>query len=371
MQTAQIYTLVNAVNKQAFGSQAITVSDPAGLISLGKNVLSSSTNTESFLNALLQRIGETIYAQRLYTNKLRDLNISEMRWGAILQKLSFKMPEAVADDAYNLVDGQSVDHYVVAKPEVDQKLFVSRAPYSFFRTTPMWQLDEAFTSESAMGAFISNVNISVRNAMEATLENLGRLTIATGVAEATGTGQAVHLVTEYNAASGRTVTAAGALLDPDFLRFAIRRIKRVSKGMTDMSELYNDGTITRHTPYEMQRLRVLSDFNLALETVVEYSAFNRQFVELNGFTELNYWQSATPGEEAQIKVKKLSDGTNAEINNVVAIIHDRDAMGIYQQFERTLTTPVNARAAYFNTFYHTMSNRLVDQSENLVYFTLD
>lgn len=371
MQTAQIYTLVNAVNKQAFGSQAITVSDPAGLISLGKTVLSSSTNTESFLNALVQRIGQTIYAQRLYSNKLRDLNISEMRWGAILQKLSFKMPEAVADDAYNLVDGQSIDHYVVAKPEVDQKLFVARAPYSFYRTTPMWQLDEAFTSESAMGAFISNVNISVRNAIEATLENLGRLTIATGVAEATGTGQAVHLVTEYNAASGRTVTAAGALLDPDFLRFAIRRIKRVSKGMTDMGVLYNDGTIERHTPYEMQRVRILSDFALALETEVEYSAFNRQFVELEGFTELNYWQSATPGEEAQIKVKKLSDGTDAEINNVVAILHDRDALGIYQQFERTLTTPVNARGAYFNTFYHSMNNRLVDQSENLVYFALD
>lgn len=371
MNTAQIYTLVNAVNKQAFGTQAITVSDPAGLISLGKTVLSSSTNTESFLNALVQRIGETIYAQRLYTNKLRDLNISDMRWGAILQKLSFKMPEAVADDAYNLVDGQSIDHYVVAKPEVDQKLFVARAPYSFFRTTPMWQLDEAFTSESAMGAFISNVNISVRNAIETTLENLGRLTIATGVAEATGAGQAVHLVTEYNAVPGHTVTAASALLDPDFLRYAVRRIKRVSKGMTDMSALYNDGTITRHTPYEMQRLRVLSDFNLALETVVEYSAFNRQFVELEGFTELNYWQSATAGEEAQIKVKKLSDGTDTTISNVVAIVHDRDALGIYQQFERTLTTPVNARGAYFNTFYHAMNNRLVDQSENLVYFALD
>ena len=371
MNTAQIYTLVNAVNKQAFGVNAISVSDPAGLISLGKTVLSSSTNTESFLNALVQRIGETIYAQRLYTNKLRDLNISDMRWGAILQKISFKMPEAVADDAYNLTDGQSIDHYIVSKPEVDQKLFVARAPYSFYRTTPMWQLDEAFTSETAMGAFISNVNIAVRNALETTLENLGRLTIGTGVVEASAAGQAVHLVTEFNGLNGTSLTAATAMFDSAFLRYAVRRIKRVSKGMTDMSTLYNDGTITRHTPYEAQRLRVLSDFNLALETVVEYSAFNRQFVELNGFTELNYWQSATPGEEAQIKVKKLSNSVDTTVDNVVAVLHDRDAIGIYQQFERTLTTPVNARGAYFNTFYHSMNNRLVDQSENFVYFDLN
>ncbi len=371
MQTAQIYTLVNAVSKQAFGTQAITVNDPAGLISLGNQVLSSSTNTESFLNSLIQRIGQTIYAQRLYENKLRDMNIASMRWGAILQKLSFPMPEAMADDAYNLVDGQSVDQYIVSKPEVDQKLFVARAPYMFMRTTPLWQLEEAFLSESAMGGFISNVNIAVRNALETALENLGRLTIATGVAEATATGQNVKLITDYNNASGASITPANALLNSDFLRYAIRRIKRVSKGMTDMGSLYNDGSITRHTPLEEQRIRVLSDFTLALETVVEYAAFHEEYARLDGYTELNFWQSANPGDEENIIVKKISDGETATINNVVAIVHDRDAIGIYQEFERTLTSGVNARGAYFNTFYHAMSNRLVDRSENLVYFTLD
>lgn len=370
MQTAQIYTLVNAVSKQAYGSQAIMVNDPAGLISLGNQVLSSSVNTESFLNSLLQRIGQTLYAQRLYDNKLKDMNIASMRWGAILQKLSFPLPEAVEDDAYNLVNGQSIDQYVVAKPDVDQKLFVARAPYMFMRTTPLWQLEEAFQSESAMAGFISNVNISVRNALEVALENLGRLTIATGIAEASATSQHVKLLTEYNNASGASLAPASALLNSDFLRYAIRRIKRVLKGMTDMGMLYNDGTMQRHTPYEAQRIRVLSDFNLALETVVEYAAFHEEYSKLEGFTELNFWQSSQAGSEGSISVKKISDGTDFTADNVVAVAHDRDAIGIYQQFERTLTSPVNARGAYFNTFYHSMNNRLVDRSENFVYFTL-
>lgn len=371
MQTAQIYTLVNAVSKQAYGSQAITVNDPAGLISLGNQVLSSSTNTESFLNSLLQRIGQTIYAQRLYENKLRDMNIADMRWGAILQKLSFPLPEAVEDDAYNLVDGQSIDQYVVAKPDVDQKLFVARAPYMFKRTTPLWQLEEAFLSESAMAGFISNVNISVRNALEVALENLGRLNIATGIAEASAATQKVKLITDYNNDSGASITPANALLDSAFLRYAIRRIKRVSKGMTDMGVLYNDGTVERHTPFDAQRIRVLSDFTLALETVVEYAAFHEEYARLEGYTELNFWQASEAGSEGSISVKKVSDGTNFTADNVVAVVHDRDAIGIYQQFERTLTSPVNARGAYYNTFYHSMNNRLVDRSENFVYFTLD
>lgn len=372
MQTAQIYTLVNAVSKQAYGSQAITVNDPAGLISLGNQVLSSSTNTESFLNSLLQRIGQTIYAQRLYENKLRDMNIASMRWGAILQKLSFPLPEAVEDDAYNLVDGQSIDQYVVAKPDVDQKLFVARAPYMFMRTTPLWQLEEAFQSESAMAGFISNVNISVRNALEVALENLGRLTIATGIAEASAATQRVQLLTEYNtiASPTTTLTPDSALLNSDFLRYAIRRIKRVSKGMTDMGVLYNDGTVQRHTPFDAQRIRVLSDFNLALETVVEYAAFHEEYARLEGFTELNFWQAAEAGSERSINVKKISTGDTFTADNVVAVIHDRDAIGIYQEFQRTLTSPVNARGAYYNTFYHCMNNRLVDRSENFVYFEL-
>ena len=40
MTTEQIYTLVNAVNSQAFGSTALAVTDAASLVALGNTVLS-------------------------------------------------------------------------------------------------------------------------------------------------------------------------------------------------------------------------------------------------------------------------------------------------------------------------------------------
>ena len=73
MTTEQIYTLVNEVNSEAFGQNALSVVDTSSLISLGNTVLSSSTNTEAFLNTLAQRIGRTILRFREYRNKLGDM----------------------------------------------------------------------------------------------------------------------------------------------------------------------------------------------------------------------------------------------------------------------------------------------------------
>lgn len=365
MTTEQIYALVNAVNEQAFGSQALAVTDLQGLISLGNTVLSSSVNTEAFLNTLAQRIGQTIVRFRSYNNKLKDMVLTDFEYGAILQKLYVYMPEAEADPMYALTDGQAVDHYTVKKPVVDQKLFVTRTPYMFMVTIQRQTLKEAFLSEAGMGSLISAIYGQVRNKIEATLENLGRMTIAAGVAESSNE---IKLVTEYIAASGQTVTAATALTNEGFLRFAIRRIKEVMDDLTDMSVLHNDGSLETFTPYEDQRIRIISKLERALETTVEWAAFNEQYVKLTGYTKLNFWQSEQ--SPYSISVERPSDGNEITISNLVAVVHDRDALGIFQEYEEILTTPLNAKGNYFNQFWHRKDARLVDTSENLVYFTL-
>lgn len=367
MTTEQIYQLVNDVNQQAFGQSAIAVQDVSGLISLGNTVLSSSVNTESFLNTLAQRIGRTIVRFRMYNNKLQDMVLTDFEWGAILQKIAIGMPDAEADPAYALTDGQSVDHYTVNKLPAEQKLFVTRTPYMFYITVPRSQLREAFLSESGMGAFLSAMFGQVRNKIETTLENLGRMTIAAGIAEATG--REIKLVTEYNAASGNSVTAASALLDADFLRYAIRRIKETMDDFTDISVLHNDGTIPTFTPYEDQRIRILSGLERAFETVVEWAAFNEQYVKLAGYTKLNFWQAEQ--SKMDININRPSDNAATSIQNIVCVIHDRDAMGIYQEYEDVLTTPVNAKGMYYNQFWHRKDGRMLDTSENFVYFTLN
>ena len=372
MTTEQIYTLVNEVNAEAFGSSALSVVDTSSLISLGNTVLSSSTNTEAFLNTLAQRIGRTILRFRDYRNKLGDMVLNDFEYGAILQKIKVVMPQAESDEMYGLTDGQSVDHYVVAKPVVDQKLFVTRTPYQFHITIQRETLKEAFLSEDAMGSFIGIVFGEVRNALEVSLENLGRVTLATAIAETAGTGRFIELVSEYNTlySPATPLDAVTCQNDPDFMRYAMCRINSVMDGMQDMSVLYNNGDFETFTPREDMRLKVISSFMRRLETVVEYAAFHDQFVRPDiDVATINYWQSAlTPMD---IKITRPSDSDSVSRNNIVALLHDRDAMGVYKIDEDVLTTPVNAAGGYYNTYWHEKQLRFIDLSENFVAFTLN
>lgn len=368
METNQIYTIVNEVVAQGLGRTDLAVVDTASLVSLGNTVLTSAINTEAFTNTLAQRIGKTIFAGRLYRNKLNDMVLEDFEYGAILQKISVGMPDAVADQTFELTDGESVDPWIVSKPKLRQKLFVKRTPYTYFITISRKLLKEAFVNESGMASLISFIFEGVRNKLELALENLARATQNNFACE---TSNVINLVTEFNAdyPAADAVTSANCMQSEKFMRFAIARIKDTIEGFTDMSTMYNDGEIDRHTPYEDQRLRVLSKFQTRLETNVLYQAFHDDYVNLVGYKKLNFWQSKK--EPMSISCQRASDNREVTINNVVAMLYDRDALGVYKEDEEVLTTPVNARARYYNTYWHCQRLWFNDLDENFVLFTLN
>lgn len=366
MDVTHIYSIVNDAASQSMGTTAVAVQDLQGLISLGNSVLSSQNNTELFLNSLAQRIGKTIFSFRQYKNMFSDMVLDDFAWGTIMQKIKISMPQAEKDEQYGLEDGHAVDHYKVNKPKVKQKLFVTETPLQWHITIQRKLLRDAFLSEMTMGSFIGYIFGEVQNAMELALENLGHLCLCNFAAETT---HEIKLVTAYNAATTSELTAENCLYSEPFLRYAVAQMKQYSKNMRSMSTAYNDGTETRHTPFEDQRLRILSSFQTTLETQVQYAAFNEKFVSLDGFTEVNYWQ----GEQTPdtIIVKRASDGIEKTIENVVGFIHDRNALGIYKKTEDVLTTPVNAAGAYYNTYWHEKQLWFNDMSENFLMFTLN
>lgn len=368
MTTTQIYALVNAVNAQAFGSTALAVVDTNSLVSLGTTVLTSSTNTEAFLNTLAQRIGKTIIDFRRYRNRLAGMVLDDFEYGAILQKIKVQMPAAESDESYDLIDGNTVDHYKIAKPTVIQKLFVSRTPYQFRITIQREHLKEAFTGPEQMGGFISAIFGEVRNAIEIALENLGRACINNFIANTAGTAREIKLTTEYLNETGVTLTPLTALHDDAFMNFAVARINETFDMMQSMTSLFNDGTVERFTPLEDMRVKVLSKFNRRAQTVTQYAAFHEQLVSVDhDFEIMPFWQSSqTP---ADIYAKNSTD-TGVNVENIIAIVHDRDALGIYKKMEEVATTPVNAAGLYYNQYWHEKQLWFNDLSENFVFFTL-
>lgn len=376
METNQIYELVNDVAQQTMGESALTASDTSSLVAMGNAILSSSTNTEAFIDTLVQRIGKTMISYRPYKSQLGLMAVSDMTMGAIMQKIKVKMPTAVEDVTTQLIDGQSIDQYIVSKPRATQKLFVKRTPFTFYVTIQKKWLREAFTSEVAMGSFISAIYGEIENALELSQENLARLCMANFMASISeSTNRVINLVTEYNALvlTSEQVTAANALVNESFLRFALGRMNNISKKMKTMSVLYNDGTETRHSPEGDQRFVSLVDFQTALETQVQWAAFHEQYVKKQNGIEVPYWQAA----QSPMNIDLIIEGDDPEqeesttLSNIVAFIHDRDALGTYRKEVEVATTPLNARGLYTNQFWHMNDLYFNDVSENGVIFTLN
>ena len=375
METNQIYSIVNDAALQTLGENAIQATDSASLVAMGNSILSSTNNVTLFVDNLFQRIGHTMVSYRAYKSQLGLLSVTDMTMGAIMQKLKVKMPQAVEDVTTQLIDGKSIDQYIVSKPKATQKIFVKRTPYTFFITMQKKWLREAFTSVEAMGNFIAAIYGEAENAIELSQENLARLCMANFMATISiNPSRVIKLVTEYNQKTGSSVpTGEDAMLDEGLLRYSLARMNNISKKMRTMSTLYNDGTETRHSPDDTQRFVSLVDFQTALETQVQWAAFHDKYVKKQNGIEVPYWQAA----KNPLNINLILEGDSPEqeesttLTNIVATIHDRDALGTYRKEIEVATTPLNARGLYTNQFWHLDDLYFNDVSENGIVFTLN
>ena len=150
-------------------------------------------------------------------------------------------------------------------------------------------------------------------------------------------------------------------------------MNNTAKKMETMSVLYNDGSETRHTPVKDQRFVSLVDFQTALETQVQWAAFNERYVQKQNGIEVPYWQAA----QSPLDIDLVLEGDDPEqeehttLENIVGFIHDRDALGTYRKEVEVATTPLNARGLYTNQFWHMNDLYFNDVTENGVIFTLN
>lgn len=366
-----VYAIVNEANRQANGVSPVTVQDTASFVDFGNSVLSSNDATEVFTQTLLLMMAASYTTWRPYESSLRDLMVSGEEWGAIYQKIDAEVPDFVSDETFELVDGQSVDQYIVRKPTPKQKLFVKRATYTNYVTIGRKQLQGAFRSEADFAKFVQLIFGKMRIKLDFATENMARLAIGSYIANA-GASQIVHLLTNYNAESGRTLTKAEALLDEKFLAYMAGEMELVSKRLRNISRSYNTEGAERHTPRGEQRFLIYDLVQSRLQTVVQYNAYHKELVELKEFVEVPYWQGEQTRDKIVVTVDDGQGGTETKtVENVVGFIFDRYALGTFRYDEEMLTTPLNVRGRYYNTFHHAEQLWYNDLSENGIVFTLD
>ena len=375
--------ILNNIRQQVTGESSLAPVNTADFVAVGTTLLQSGY--DPVLNAITQMVTKTIFSIRPYSRKFGGIKVDSEMWGSIVRKL------AVADKAwepnaeFDLVDGQSIDHYKVSKPDVLELKFYGAEDFSKHYTIFKDQLNNAFTGVAEFSRFMSMVVQNVSDMIEQNFESIARMVIANYVGgKKVANNGVIHLLTEYNTETGQSLTSTTVFAPAnfgDFMKWVYARIATLTSLMTERSTEFQINVtgkpITRHTPFEYQKVYLYAKLLNDMNARVLADTFHYDFIEYADVEAVNYWQSIETPMAIDVTPNYLdTDGsikTGAEqnITNLVGVIFDREALGYTVMNEWSATTPLNASGGYWNTFYHFLMKWWVDYSEKGIILLLD
>ena len=394
MEVKQIYTIINSVSGEVLGKTDIVTDDLTGIVDLGKEVFNQNA-VDNYVKSLVNHIGKVIFVNRPYAGKVPSVLMDAWEFGSVLEKISADVPAAEENDTWDLTDGQTYDQDVFHKPTVTAKFFNSKVTFEVPVSITERQVKESFSNAAQLNGFISMIYAAVEKSMTIKADALIMRTINNMIAEtvladakafgataagnmagadlsSASTARCVNLLKLYNDKTGAStkLTAAKAITDPDFIRFASYVMGTYADRLQSISTVFNVGGKERFTPKDMLHVVLLSDFAKAAQTYLYSDTFNRGDVLLPQAETVPFWQGSGKNYEfastGNINIKE-SGGKAVEISGVLGVMFDRDALGVCN-LDRRVTTNYNAKAEFLNNYYKFDAGYFNDTNENFVVF---
>ena len=386
MQMTQVYDILNTITHEILGDSIIVSEDLSNIVDVGRAYENLDNGLDNFVRALNDHIGRVIFVERVYRGRAPSVLRDGWEYGSILEKIRGKLPDAVENESWALEDGASYDPNIFYKPDVQAKFFNKRVTFEIDMSFTSMQVKSAFSSAMQMNGLMSMIRTNIENSMTIKIDSLVMRTINAAIAETIyneftggvysgGSGvRAVNLLYLYNNnVAYSSITAAQALYDPAFMRFATLTIKNYISRMGVISTLFNIGGTEKFTPADMLHVVMLDTFRNAIQSYLYdgLNQFNTENIRLpDGVETVPYWQASGTGYDfsdvSTIKVTTPS-GHSVNVPNVLAVAFDRDALGV-SNVSRRVTTNYNPKAEFWNEFHKFDAGYFLDTDENCVVF---
>lgn len=390
MKPAQIASVLNAtIEKEITGEVDLIQEDLSNIVDVGKIVSTSLTaagQVNSFVQTLIDRVGKVKYVDRTYRSQAPNIVKDSFEYGSILMKVRAEVPDFQENtswklgdlDGYGIKDKEELDPFVISAPNATQQVYNSRITFEAPITIGEIQLKQAFTSASEMGRFIAMIENRIQLKMTLATDALIMRTINNLIGLKIGASSAnvVNILALYNAAvgAGNTLTAEQALRSTEFLRYATKTIALYKDYLKSASTKYNEGDYLTFTPEDRLKFVVLSEFAKDMETYLYADTYHNEFVKMDGYSTVPYWQSQGDGvDDYNIRSGldiKCTDGTNTYTvvqSGIVGVMFDEEAAAVVNENYRT-TAQYNARGEYTNYFYKWDAGYMNDTYENCLVF---
>lgn len=382
MDVKQIYQLVNDATAEILGEESALLSeDLSNLVDIGTEVFNQNA-VDRYVRALVNHIGKVIFVNRKYSGSAPSVLMDSWEFGSCVEKISGDLPSASENESWELEDGQVYENQTFYKPTVSAKFFNNKVTFEIPVSFTELQVKQSFSNETQLNAFISMLYNEVDKAMTVKVDALVMRTINNFIAETAhaeygsanfnskSTVKAVNLLYLYNNKFSKSLTASASITDPDFIRFASFILRNYAKRMSKISRLFNIGEKARFTPRDFLKIIMHSEFESAASVYLYSDVFHNELLTLPSADSVPYWQGTGDdfdfADTSKIKVKDAS-GDDVELGGVLAVMFDREALGV-TNLDRRVTTSYNAKGEFYNNFYKFDAGYFNDFNENFVVF---
>lgn len=413
--------VLNAAFKQATGQEVISQLATGDYVSIA--TMAQRVGYEQMTNALSQVLTRTYIRVRAYSAKFRSLIKTEEQYGNMVRKITYidrDLPEG--DMTRDIEDGKEYSPYKVRKPQAIQTAYYGFNHIDDYITIFKNQWDTALSSGSELQRFISGIMQEWYNKLEQYHEQYSRATLINliGGTQAYNKDTAVtgagisrpemvrHLLTEYNAEHGTTLTRDSLLADRTaFTQFAedlAYKMDTIVRQMGERTTLYHvsplksitaEGVavtvpIKRHTPRENLQCYMLAPFWDRVKRVVRPGLFANEYLEYIKFDEVAFWQNIETPEKINANVSYfkpanvftggnkttyslLNDSGNAavELPYVLGVMFDDEAAAICYKNMWSAATPMNPAHGFQTNYIHEDVQWRNDNTENCCVLLLD
>lgn len=408
--TKDAYSIVNLMVKEATGQDAtIQAVDSSSFVSVGETLLASGV--ENTLNTLALVLGRTFMAVRPYEAKLRIINaLNSGIYANRMRKISFYSREAVIDGASNTDlktnfatgydNGSNSGASTASMWEQNQPVplelnFGGSSEWQDVTTVYEKQLQVAFRSEAEFIDFVSGIMTEKGNDIESQKEAFNRMTLLNfmaGVIELNQGSSVINMTAAFNAKfrTSYTTEQLQTVHLKEFLEFFVATVKTISDDLEYRSNKYHwsptktvsgvSYTLLRHTPKSRQKMVMYKPFWNDAESMVMPEIFNDQYLTIDNFEGIQFWQNANDGAAIDVlpAIPDVSDPTKQTAataavakDYVLGMIFDEDAIMVDYQMDEAAVTPKEARKHYHNIWWTFRKNAINDFTENAVIFIME
>lgn len=388
MKINQIASILNDVYSEIIGETELFAENLSNIVSVGKTITDSTAwanGFDKYVAKIIDKVGRTIFVDRPY--EADDLGLSRESWdyGSVLEKIRVEVGDYVTNKAWMLTESPPpsfADLFAFDSPaEAMAKYFDTKDTLRLKICLPRNQMESAFTSAGNMQRFFGSIENRIRTKREIAREALAYRTENNLIAAKLQYGQnVVNLLTEYkNATGNETTTAATALADVEFLRYCVRRFKTDKKLLAKFSGNYNVENYGTFTPASRLKVFAMTDFATAVETVLRSQTYHDNFVTLEGYREVPYWQGRGVANDSFADRSRIyaypemgEDGATSVLQNqsgVVFVMQDADAAMVANE-EMPVDVLYNPEGRFYKYWYSLDCSYYNDLAENVIVYII-